>query len=94
MWQEKSGAVRRISGRCLDLSSEGIKIETRDRLDTGTAVLVSSQEFGRMGHATVRYSARDKMRCLVGLKFGAAFGLSDPARRRILDRVLNKSAVE
>jgi len=78
--------VRRTNGRCLDLSPEGMKIETRDRLDTGTVVTVQSGEFGRMGHATVRHVNREKMQCLVGLKFGAAFGLGDPARQKILER--------
>jgi hypothetical protein len=87
-WVDKGGLVRRLNGRCVDLSPEGMKIETRDRLETGTVVTVQSDEFGRMGHATVRHVQRDKMQCLVGLKFGAAFGLGDPARRKILDRVL------
>jgi len=85
-WADKSGLVRRTNGRCLDLSPEGMKIETRDRLDTGTVVTVQSGEFGRMGHATVRHVNREKMQCLVGLKFGAAFGLGDPARQKILER--------
>ncbi len=88
MWQDKAGLLRRMNGRCLDLSSSGMKIEIRDKLDVYTPVLVSSDEFGRMGHATVRFCLRDKMRYLVGLKFGAEFALGDPARRRILERLL------
>lgn len=92
MWQEKSGAVRRVNGRCVDLSPEGMKVEMRDRVEAGTSVLVSSREFGRMGHATVRHSTRDRMRCLVGVSFGSAFGLSDPARRKILGSVLREQS--
>jgi hypothetical protein len=90
MWEEKPGMVRRLNGRCLDLSPSGMKIETSERLDVGRVVTVSSNEFGRMGHATVRYAQRDKMRCSIGLKFGAAFGLGDPARRRVLEKVLRR----
>jgi len=88
MWEE-AGTVRRILGRCVDLSPEGIKVEARDRVNTGTAVLVSSHQFGRMGQATVRHVQRDKMQCVIGLKFGTAFGLGDPARRKILEQVLS-----
>jgi hypothetical protein len=87
-WVDKSGLVRRINARCVDLSPEGMKIETRDRVDAGTVVAVQSDEFGRMGHATVRHVQRDKMQCVIGLKFGAAFGLGDPARKKILEQVL------
>jgi hypothetical protein len=65
-----------------------MKVEVRGPLDVGAAVLVDSSEFGRMGHATVKYCQRDQMRYLIGLRFGAAFGLSDPARQEILKRVL------
>jgi hypothetical protein len=57
-------------------------------MEPGTGVTVQSDEFGRMGHATVRHVQRDKMQYLVGLRFGAAFGLGDPARRKILESVL------
>ena len=89
-WEEKPGVVRRINGRCVDLSPAGIQVETRERVNPGTVLLVSCDVFGRMGHATVRHSRRDKMTCLLGLKFGAAFSLSDPARRRILEGVLRR----
>jgi hypothetical protein len=87
-WQEKTGGVSRLNGRCVDLSPEGISVELKDRLDVGTPVQVESREFGRMGHATVRFCRRDRMRFLLGLRFSAPFGVSDPARRKILERVL------
>ena len=88
MWQEKSGAMRRVGGRCLNLSPEGMRMDTRDRVDAGTVVVVLSDEFGRMGHATVRHCRRDGMKYAIGLKFSSAFALSDPVRRKILARVL------
>lgn len=86
-WEDK-GRVRVINGRCLDLSPDGLAVETKDRLATGTVVVVTSREFGRMGHATVRHSRFEKMLCVVGLRFLADFGLSDPARRKILSGLL------
>jgi hypothetical protein len=88
-WQEKSGGVKRMTGRCLNLSSEGMLIEVRDPLDSGTPVLAASDEFGRMGHTIVRHCRRDKMRYLAGLRFSTAFALSDPARQKILQQILS-----
>lgn len=92
MWQEKSGTVRRVTGRCLDLSQEAMEIETMDRVIAGTMVLVTSDEFGRMGYLSVRYCQRDRMRCVVGLKFCLPFKPGKPdhtARRKTANRVMN-----
>ena len=88
MWED-AGMVRRIIGRCVDLSPEGIKVEVRDRVKVGTTVLVASNQFGRMGHASVRHVQRHKMQWMTGLKFGIAFGLADTVRRKTLERVLS-----
>jgi hypothetical protein len=87
-WQENQGATRRVAGRCLDLSAEGMRIELRDHLAAGATVLLESSEFGRMGHALVRYCRREKMQYRAGLRFVTAFQLSEPARQRVLDSVL------
>jgi hypothetical protein len=86
-WEDK-GRIRVINGRCLDLSPDGLGVETKDRITQGTVVVVTSREFGRMGHATVRHSRFEKMLCVVGLRFFTDFGLSDPGRRKILSGLL------
>ena len=88
MWQEKAGAIRRLTGRCVDLSTEGIAVEAKDRISLGAAAQVESKEFGRMGHATVRFCRRDQMHYLIGFRFSAPFGVGDPARRKVLERVM------
>lgn len=80
--------VRRIAARCLNLSATGALLETRDRLEAGTTVLVLSEHFGRMGMACVRHCTRNLLKYEVGLRFGSVFALSDQARRRILDGVI------
>ena len=82
--------LQRVTGRCVDLSPEGMKIEVRVRLEPGTAVVVSCNEFGRMGHTLVKYCRRDKMHYMAGLRFGTAFPLSSPGRLKILEGVLHK----
>ena len=55
-------------------------------------VVVNSQHFGRMGDASVRYCRRNGMKYQVGLQFSVVFGLSDPARKNILDELLGKES--
>ena len=87
-WQAANGALHRVTGRCVDLSPSGAKLETIDRLDIRAGVLVHSEQFGRMGLASVRYCSRVGMKYEVGLLFTNAFLLSDPVRKKILDSVL------
>jgi hypothetical protein len=86
-WQVND-AVHRVTARCVNLSPSGAKLETRDRLEVRASVLVHSEQFGRMGMASIRYCVRKGMKYEVGLEFGGIFGLSDPVRRKILDGVL------
>ena len=83
---------RRIHARCIGLSASGATMETFDRLEKGSAVLVQSAEFGRMGLAAVRYCTRATMKYTVGLSFGAGLRLSDPGRREMLEKVVRKPA--
>ena len=83
-WQDKSGMLRRTSARCTDLSESGVKVETMDRLEPLTVVAIGSELLGRMGHASVRYCQRNKMKNVIGLRFSTPLRLADPARRRIL----------
>jgi len=87
-WQTANGVIHRVSGRCVDLSPSGAKLETIDQLEVRTGVLVHSEQFGRMGLASVRYCVRVGMKYEVGLQFTNAFLLSDPVRKKILDGVL------
>lgn len=90
-WQDKQGIVRRLTGRCIDLSAGGAQVETKDQLPAQCMVLMTSECFGRMGNASVRYCRRMGMKYKVGLHFTSAFQLSDPARKEILDKVLQKT---
>jgi hypothetical protein len=86
-FQSAGGAIQRVTARCVDLSPSGAKLETRDRLAVRDNVLVHSEKFGRMGLASIRYCVRTGMKYEVGVEFAAAFRLSDPARKKILDSV-------
>ena len=86
-WQTKD-SVHRVMARCVNLSPSGAKVETKDRLELRTNVVVHSNHFGRMGVASIRYCTRKVMIYEVGLEFTTKFVLSDPTRKEILERVL------
>lgn len=92
-WQMKNGGIQRVPGRCVNLSPSGAKLEVRDRLEPRSTILLHSEEFGRMGTASIRYCNRRAMKYEVGLEFSSVFGLSDPVRRKILDSVLRTDEV-
>jgi Tfp pilus assembly protein PilV len=85
-WQ-RNGVMQRVVGRCVDLSPSGAGLETRDKLETRSTVLVHSEQFGRMGLASIRRCTREGMKYNVGLEFSTAFGMSSPIRRKALERV-------
>jgi hypothetical protein len=87
-WNSKTGGVVRVSGRCVDLSPSGAKLETIDHLEIRSNILVDCKELGRMGMASIRYCIRKGMKYEVGLHFSSALALGDPGRKKILDRML------
>ena len=76
--------LRRTSARCTDLSESGVRVETMEKLEPMTVVVIGSELLGRLGHASVRYCQRVKMKNRVGLKFSTPFCLGDPSRRRVV----------
>jgi hypothetical protein len=90
IWQEKNGATLRAAGVCVDLSPSRAKLETLDRLAPRSTVMVHSEQFGRMGSASIRYCTRHGMKYSVGLQFSTAFVLSDPIRKNVLKHVLRE----
>lgn len=91
LWQAGSQA-RQISGRCRDLSSTGLRVETTDALEVRATVLVTSETFGRMGHASVRYCRREGMKYVVGLHFNVPFSLNSGSHKAMLDKAVASAA--
>jgi hypothetical protein len=84
---DRNGSTLRVAGRCTDFSASGMRVETRDRLEPNSTVVVTSTELGRLGHATVRYCRRETMRYIVGLHFYAQIKLGGHARSSLLRKV-------
>jgi hypothetical protein len=89
-WQARSGETKMIRAKCLDLSSDGARIECAQPIDVRTNVYLQAPAFGLMGNASVRYCRRSKMKHIVGLLFSSATSQADRGRQRCLD----KSATE
>jgi hypothetical protein len=90
-WQDKRGTVHRSQARCLDISASGAHMETIDPFPPQTCVVVHSDGFGRMGHASVRYCRRVGMKYRVGLQFTSALALSDAMRKKFLADAIQES---
>jgi hypothetical protein len=63
-WQVND-AIHRVTARCVNLSPSGAKLETKDRLEPRTMVLVHSERFGRMGMASIRYARKSSAPCWI-----------------------------
>ncbi len=87
-WQDAKGLTRRTTGRCVDLSAAGAQVEAKDQFAARTMVLMTSDAFGRLGHAVVRYCRRAGMKYQVGLQFTSLLQLSDPVRQRLLQQAI------
>jgi hypothetical protein len=90
-WQDRLGAVRRLPARCSNLSASGAHVETTDPFAPYTQVLVSSENFGRLGHASIRYCRRQGMRYRIGLQFTSALVLSDAMRKKMLAQAIGET---
>jgi hypothetical protein len=89
-WQDLKG-VRQVPARCTNLSASGAQIETLEAFPARAVVVVTSEHFGRMGNAVVRYCRRTGMKYDVGLQFTESFRLAEPSRQLILEQVLKKT---
>jgi hypothetical protein len=89
-WQAKDGSLRRALARCLNISASGAMVETDYPLEQYAGVIVESDRFGRIGHATIRYCARQMMKYNIGLMFTASLGLSDSVRRKVFEKAIEE----
>jgi PilZ domain len=69
IWQDRSGTDRIISGRSLDISTSGLRIEVSEPLDHHSYVTVQSPALGVHGRASVRSCTRKGIKYIVGLEF-------------------------
>jgi hypothetical protein len=83
-WQTRSGEMKTIRAKCLDLSDLGARIECEPAIDFRTSVYVQAPAHGLMGNASVRYCRRSGMKHIIGLMFSSAASQADQGRKRLI----------
>jgi|SRR5580658_921555 hypothetical protein len=90
-WQARSGEMKTMRAKCLDLSDLGARIECEFAIDFRANVYVQAPAYGLMGNATVRYCRRSGMKHFIGLMFSSAASQADQGRKRL---IRNQSGAE
>jgi hypothetical protein len=68
-WKDQGGADKFVSGRTVDISESGIRIEVSAPLDKQTYVTLQSSVLDLHGAASVRTCIRKGIKYIVGLEF-------------------------
>ena len=83
-WQTRSGEMKTIRAKCVDLSDLGARIECDAPIDLHTNVYLQAPAYGLMGNASVRYCRRSGIKHIVGLLFSSVVSQADQGRKRCL----------
>ncbi|MGD0362428.1 MAG: hypothetical protein ABSC93_16250 [Bryobacteraceae bacterium] len=83
-WQTRSGEMKSIRAKCLDISDLGARIECEAAFEFRAQVYVQAPAHGLMGAASVRYCRRKGMKNIVGLLFSSAAGEAETGRKRVI----------
>lgn len=83
-WQDRTGQVKMIRAKCLDISEAGVRVASELPIALRTNVYLQGPAFGLMGNATVRYCKRSGMMHTIGLLFSWAPSQADAGRKRCL----------
>lgn len=71
VWKNRQGIDGFLTGRIIDVSESGIRVEVSDPLEKQTYVTLQAASLGLHGSASVRTCARKGMKYVVGLEFSA-----------------------
>jgi hypothetical protein len=83
-WQTRSGEMRTIQAKCIDLSEQGVRIECDQPIDLQTNVYLHAPSFGLMGNAWVRHCRRNGLKHVMGLLFSSAASQAEQGRKRLI----------
>ncbi|MGA2882196.1 MAG: PilZ domain-containing protein [Bryobacteraceae bacterium] len=71
VWKDRTGVDKYVSGRSLDISPSGMRIEIPEQIDKQTYVTMQCAALDLHGTASVRSCTRKGMKFIVGLEFSA-----------------------
>jgi hypothetical protein len=69
VWRDRTGADKFITGRSLDISESGMRVEVSDPVEKQTYVTLQSSPLGLHGTASVRTCTRKGLKYVLGLEF-------------------------
>jgi len=78
-WTAPDGSEGYARGKCRDISTEGLRVETTETIPTQSQVSLRVETLDVAGSARVRYFRRGPMRNVIGLE------LSQQVRQQLLD---------
>ncbi len=78
-WQDEHGLSRYAKVKCLDISHEGLRIETADPIPVLSTLLLRADQINLGGSASVRHTAWRKCKYILGLN------LSQPLEKSLAD---------
>ena len=78
-WQDERGLSRYAKVKCLDISREGLRIETADPIPVRSTLLLRADQLNLGGSAHVKHTAWRKCKYILGLN------LTQPLEKSITD---------
>jgi hypothetical protein len=85
LWNDANGLPKSVTARCLDVSAEGLRLETDMPVPPRTGISLLSARYGALGTGSVRRCTRHGLKYSLGVEFTTPLSLASPARRRCLD---------
>lgn len=77
-WDDERGQTRYASGKCIDISEAGLRVELKESIPVRTRVAFRMEAINESGSGTVRHATRRNMKVVIGL------ALSHPLTKQIL----------
>jgi hypothetical protein len=71
VWQDRSGVDRFVTGRSLDVSAAGMRVEVPQPIEKQTYVTLQCAALALQGRASVRTCTRKGTKYVLGLEFSA-----------------------
>ena len=89
-WHTRSGELKTVRAKCLDISPEGARIECDQPMELRSNVYLQAPGHGLMGNASVRHCSGSGLKYIIGLLFSSAASLADQGRKRCIEKTKNE----
>jgi hypothetical protein len=73
-WEDSRGEIRFAQGKCIDISEDGLRIESVTMIPAGARVMLNAERIKLAGSATARHGTRYGGRFTVGLELSQVAG--------------------